>query len=247
MDINVHMERGIATILQTAARFYLKDKNGRRFITKFIPTMQASTKIRNDYEQAGVHIPPFLIASVASQCNLYCTGCYARAGGICDTTMAKIEMNTEDWNRIFCEAADLGISFILLAGGEPLLRREIVELASNFTNIAFPVFTNGTLIDAEYINLFDQRRNIIPVLSSEGNSKETDLRRGLGISTKIEKVMEELRQRNILFGTSITVTKNNLDTVISREYVSTLQQKGCGILFYVEYVPVEKGLSLIHI
>ena len=241
MDINVHMERGIATILQTAARFYLKDKNGRRFITKFIPTMQASAKIRNGYEQAGVHIPPFLIASVASQCNLYCTGCYARAGGICDTTMAKMEMNTKDWNRIFCEAADLGISFILLAGGEPLLRREIVELASNFTNIIFPVFTNGTLIDAEYINLFDQRRNIIPVLSSEGNSKETDLRRGLGISTKIEKVMEELKQRNILFGTSITVTKNNLDTVISREYVSTLQQKGCGILFYVEYVPVEKG------
>ena len=241
MDINAHMEQGIAAILQTAARFYLKDKNGRRFITKFIPTMQASAKIRNGYEQTGVHIPPFLIASVATQCNLYCAGCYARAGGMCGSAMHERQMNTEDWNRIFCEASDLGISFILLAGGEPLMRREIVEMASNFTNLAFPVFTNGTLIDTEYLKLFDQRRNIIPVLSSEGNCKETDLRRGAGVSTKLEQVMEELRRRNILFGTSITVTKNNLDTVVSREYVSTLHEKGCGIMFYVEYVPAEKG------
>lgn len=241
MDINAHMEQGITTILQTATRFYLKNQNGRHFITKFIPALQASAKKRNGYEQAGVHIPPFLIASVASQCNLYCTGCYARAGGICDTTMSETEMNTEDWNRIFCEAADLGISFILLAGGEPLLRREIVVMASNFTNIAFPVFTNGTLIDAEYIKLFDKRRNIIPVLSSEGNSTETDLRRGLGISTKIEQVMGELKEKNTLFGTSITVTKNNLHTVVSREYIFALQQKGCGVVFYVEYVPAEKG------
>jgi len=119
MDINAHMEQGITTILQTATRFYFNNQNGRHFITKFIPALQASAKIRNGYEQAGVHIPPFLIASVASQCNLYCTGCYARAGGICDTTMVKTEMNAEDWNRVFGEAADLGISFILLAGGEP--------------------------------------------------------------------------------------------------------------------------------
>jgi len=205
MDINTYMEQGIIAIMQTASQFYLKNHNGRHFITKFIPALHASAKTRNSYEQTGVHIPPFLIASIASQCNLHCTGCYARAGGICDITMTEPEMSMEHWNKIFHEASDLGISFILLAGGEPLLCREIVEMAANFTNIAFPVFTNGTLIDDEYNKLFDQHRNIIPVLSIEGSSKETDYRRGSGVSEKIERVMKELKLKNILFGTSITV------------------------------------------
>lgn len=50
MDINVHTEQGVATILQTVARFYLKDKGGWCFITEFIPTMQTGVKTGNDYE-----------------------------------------------------------------------------------------------------------------------------------------------------------------------------------------------------
>ena len=39
------------------------------------------------------------------------------------------QLTSEEWLKIFDEADDLGISFILLAGGEPMIRRDIIEAA----------------------------------------------------------------------------------------------------------------------
>ena len=64
------------------------------------------------------------------------------------------QLTSEEWLRIFSEADDLGISFILLVGGEPLLRRDIIEAAGKRRNILFPIFTNGTFMDDRYLALF---------------------------------------------------------------------------------------------
>lgn len=241
MDLDVYMEQGIHAITKTVSRFYLKSKNGRHFILKFIPNLKRSEKIRRRYKEQGVNIPPFLIASITSECNLHCSGCYARADGMCGEVKKEEEMTNAHWEKIFRESENLGISFILLAGGEPLYKRELIKLAGTFKNIAFPIFTNGTLIDEEYSQIFDENRNLIPVLSIEGTGEETDLRRGEGVTEKIEKAMAEFKKKNILFAASITVTTQNFIAVSSNDYVSHLREEGCGIIFYVEYVPVEKG------
>ena len=72
------------------------------------------------------------------------------------------QLSSEEWLRIFSEADDLGVSFILLAGGEPLLHRDIIEAAGERQNILFPIFTNGTFIDERYLALFDRCRNLVP-------------------------------------------------------------------------------------
>ena len=77
-------------------------------------------------------------------------------------------MSVPEWENIFGQAEELGISFILLAGGEPLLRRDLVEAAAGHSSIIFPIFTNGTLIDDVYTKLFDENRNLVPVISIEG-------------------------------------------------------------------------------
>lgn len=241
MDISLFMNQGILSIARTAAAFYFTDKKNRRFIMDFTPQLTRNAKIRAEQEQSGIHIPPFLIASIASRCNLHCTGCYARADGACSDHQQKAEMDVSHWKSIFEQANALGISFILLAGGEPLLRKDILSLAGNYPDIIFPVFTNGTLIDEAYIDLFHNCRNLIPVLSMEGTAADTDLRRGAGISDQLSKVMSELKQRQILYGTSVTVTHHNLEYVTGRKFVDELQSQGCSIIFYVEYVPVEKG------
>ena len=35
-------------------------------------------------QESGVDVPPFLICSISTECNLSCKGCYARANGIAD-------------------------------------------------------------------------------------------------------------------------------------------------------------------
>ncbi len=241
LNLNDFMNNGIKNISDTAGRFYLGNRRGQSFMLHTVSVLRRSAKIRAQHEQNGTHIPPFLIASIATECNLRCAGCYARANGSCGDGRVQEQLTAGDWRRVFQEASDLGISFILLAGGEPLLRGDVIEAATGFDNIIFPVFTNGTMINEDYLNLFDQHRNLIPVLSIEGDAEKTDTRRGNGVSKRVGQAIKSLKERGILFGASITVTTENQNEVTEPVFVQSLRESGCGLVFYVEYVPVEKN------
>ncbi len=240
MKISSLMEQGIGTIMKTAGRFYLRNSAGRTFLANILPSMHKQARIRTRNEEQGRSVPAFLIASIASQCNLRCVGCYARAGG-CVGESGKQDLDTDQWRSIFSQASELGVSFILLAGGEPLLRREIVALASEFPNMMFPVFTNGTVLDEEAIRLLYTCRNLVPILSIEGGAAETDSRRGNGTYAQIQSAIAELERRSILFGVSITVTNKNLHQVTDVAFATSLYDQGCGLVLYVEYVPTEEN------
>ncbi len=240
MDLNVYMEQGISLLVKTAGKYYLNNPRGIAFLAKIAPEIKKSAKRRQANEAEGTHVPPMLIASITSRCNLHCAGCYARAAGGCSDGTAS-DLLAEDWKRIFGEASELGVSFILLAGGEPLLRRDIIEAAAGFPNMVFPIFTNGTPIDDRYIELFGKNRNLIPVFSIEGNREQTNSRRGAGAFETVQDVMRRFKKKKMLFGASITVTKENMADVTTPGFVASLREDGCGVVFFVEYVPVEPG------
>ncbi len=234
---------GVSDIIETLLYRAVRNPKELRFLKGYASSASIAAKRRSATEEKeGVNVPVFLICSIASRCNLRCSGCYARAGGMCcDEKEQEADMNAGQWARIFDEASEIGVSFILLAGGEPLMRKDILELAAKYSNIVFPIFTNGTLIDEGYLDFFDSHRNMLPVISIEGSPEQTDDRRGSGVSEKIKAAMKGLRQRGILFGMSVTVTRENMEHVTGREYVSLLREQGCGVLFYIEYVPAEPG------
>ena len=141
----------------------------------------------------------------------------------------------------------MGINFIVLAGGEPLIRTDVILKACNFPEILFPVFTNGTMLDEYYFNLIDKNRNIIPILSIEGNEKLTDSRRGDGVYNQLIGSMNHMKDNNMIFGSSITITKDNISYALSDSFVSNLYELGSKVLFFIEYVPVDinaKDLAL---
>jgi MoaA/NifB/PqqE/SkfB family radical SAM enzyme len=197
-------------------------------------------KLRKEAEERGEHIPPFLIASITSSCNLHCSGCYARANHSCHEDGTELQLTEQQWQRIFDEAKELGIGFILLAGGEPMVRRDVIKAAGRRKSILFPIFTNGTMFDDDYIALFAKDRNLLPVISLEGDEEKTDLRRGKGVYRQLKSAMQRLQEKQILFGTSITVTKENLKNTTEDSFVRGLYQDGCKAVFYIEYVPVSK-------
>ena len=53
--------------------------------------------------------------------------------------------------------------------------------------------------------------------------------------------MANLKERGILFAVSITVTSENVHEVTDAKYLLELREKGCGVIFYIEYVPAETG------
>lgn len=239
-DLSEYMSKGIENIVKSALKSSIKNPRESAFLIKYILEVEVAKNKRNILESKGEHIPPFLMASIATNCNLLCKGCYARANKTCGNNLSSNEMTEERWGSIFEEAKKLGISFVLLLGGEPLMRRDVIEKAALFKEIIFPIFTNGTMIDKDYINLFDKNRNLVPMISIEGNKEQTDCRRGIGTYKLIMTSMESLNKKGILFGGSITVTIENIITVTSKEFVGQLYNKGTRALLFAEYVPVTK-------
>lgn len=236
----------LSTYLNTAIKKLIKDvlkgTLSNRKETAFL--LSQARQQRENAKKRGAHpnMPVFLIASITSACNLHCAGCYARATGMCGDAPAGAEpLTVPEWEHIFVQAEELGISFILLAGGEPLLRRDLIGAAARHTSIIFPIFTNGTLIDAEYTKLFDENRNLVPVISIEGGIEETDARRGSEIYMSILASMGRLRAEKILFGVSVTITTENLAEVTSAAFLDLLRDQGCRLVFYIEYTAIDHG------
>ena len=225
-------------MVSDALKATFKDPRESAFMVKFAAASKKASKKRRAAEDAGEHIPPFLIASITSKCNLHCAGCYSRCNHATVDAEPVSQLSSSEWFRIFDEADDLGISFILLAGGEPMLRRDIIEAAGKKPGILFPIFTNGTFMDERYFDLFDRCRNLLPIMSIEGEKEVTDARRGSGIYDQLIANMDELHRRGLIFGASVTVTTQNIREVSSDDFLKKLSDRGCKAVIFVEFVPV---------
>jgi len=235
-NLTTYLNSAIEKLIKDILKSTLSNKNETVFLLSQMKYQTENAKKRCAYP----HMPAFLIASITSSCNLHCAGCYARATGMCSESPVGSELlTTPEWQNIFQQAVGLGISFILLSGGEPLLRRDLIETAAENKSIIFPVFTNGTLIDSEYADLFNRNRNLVPVLSIEGGKEETDARRGAGTYTALVSAMNMLKKEKILFGASITLTTENLDEVTSDAFLDFLRDESCRLVFYIEYTALD--------
>ena len=241
-NLEEYLTRGVEKIVGGIIRSTLKNGETSRFMIHYAKAAGAAVRKRHEHEMRGEHIPAFLIASITNACNLHCGGCYARAVDMCfdGSREEKTPMDTEDWDRVFEEAEALGVSFVLLAGGEPMMRKDVLEAAGNHRDILFPVITNGTLIGEELLPLLKKNPNLLPVISVEGDRETTDGRRGEGVYDNIVSSMDILDKNGILYGASVTVTKDNLEEVTGEGFVSGLRRKGCRAIIYIEYVPANE-------
>ena len=237
-DLQKHIEQGVEAIMADTIKATLKNPKESAFMLRFAAASKKASKTRLKLEEEGLHVPGFLIASITSSCNLHCAGCYSRCNNATVDAEPVEQLSCEEWLRVFKEAEELGVSFIMLAGGEPMIRRDVIEAAGTMPNIIFPVFTNGTFIDQRYFKLLDECRNLVPVLSIEGGREITDARRGEGIYDRVATNMKTFREKGLIFGASITVTTENVREVTSREFVRGLAEQGCKLVIYVEFVPV---------
>lgn len=207
-----------------------------RFAVQTMISQKKASNRRLDWRDNGVHVPPVIIFSATKRCNLNCVGCYHQA-----QHRINEDINLDRVSKLFKEAHELGTSIIVIAGGEPLVRPAIIDIAREYRDIIFPVFTNGILIDQTLANSLRYSRNIIPMISIEGGPEVTDERRGKGMYGKVIKKMKLLKNNGVFFGASITVTSENYEEVTSNEFVSHLCAQGVKAVVYVEYVPIERG------
>lgn len=241
-DLAQFMTDNLRELVQTAYRGVLGNPREARFALSLQRTMARGARRRAAVKKnEGLEVPPFLICSIATTCNLSCKGCYARSNGIAGDKPTRDTLTADQWHSLFEEASGLGFSVALLAGGEPLTRRDLLDGIASVKDMLFPVFTNGTLIGPQYVDFFRRHLNVVPVISLEGDAMATNMRRGKGVHERALLSMQMLHDAGIFFGTSITVTTENKAAVTDPDYVDRLRALGCKLFFYVEYVPIDAG------
>jgi MoaA/NifB/PqqE/SkfB family radical SAM enzyme len=236
-DLNRMINEMIRGIFSDALGVSLKDPAMVAFFVKAALAQKKAAAVRQQNEDQGVHVPPVMILSVTNKCNLRCAGCYSRLV----PRERKPEMDEARLRDVLRQASELGVSIVLLVGGEPLTKPEIFNVTKDFPDMIFTLFTNGTLIDEAVIQKFREQKHVIPILSMEGHENITDLRRGSGIYDRLMRDMRKLCERGVFFGTSLTVTRMNYEEVTGETFVKRMREYGCKAFIYVEYNPVKKG------
>jgi MoaA/NifB/PqqE/SkfB family radical SAM enzyme len=230
------LNKSLRKFFGNAWKVALNNPGQAYYFFKTVQWQKKAARARNEQAKQGIRVPPMIIYSITDRCNLHCKGCYAQA---LHTSMVS-EMDNDKMKHTIREARELGVSFMILAGGEPLVRKEIIDIIAEFKDVMFFVFTNGTMIDEKLADRIRHLHNLVPIISLEGHRAETDMRRGSGVYEHLTGVIRRLKQRNIFFGTSITITSTNFRTVTDKVFVRELNDLGCRLFFFSEYTPINE-------
>lgn len=117
-----------------------------------------SEYLRAFQAKAGrLRVPLMGSVDLTRRCNLRCGHCYH--GPLPpEARPVPSELCLEEWKRVLDEAGRAGCLFLLLTGGEPLLRREFGDVYRHAAGLGMllTVFTNGTLVTPEVLELFGE-------------------------------------------------------------------------------------------
>lgn len=235
-----HLNKSLNIFFKDALKISLRSPAQAYYFLRTVQWQSRAARIRSHWARQGIHVPPIIIFSITSRCNLHCKGCYAQALN----RSTDEDMSSDQLKRIIKEAYELGTSFFVFAGGEPLIRREIIEITARFPEIIFLIFTNGLLIDEALLKKFKKQKNVVPVISLEGQETETDDRRGEGIHYRLQNIVTRIHREGIFFSISVTITSANLSVVTNGEFVKDMIDAGCKLFFFLEYTPIREGTEL---
>ena len=147
---------------------------------------------------------------VTRSCNLACVHC--RASAVCEPY--ERELDTEKCKRILDEIATVGKPVIILTGGEPLLRKDIYEIAAygDQKGLRMVLATNGTLVTetvAENLIKAGIRRVSVSIDGPEAGSHDA-FRRVPGAFAGAMTGIAAMKRAGLEFQINTTITKANI-------------------------------------
>ena len=215
---------------------------GRDLFVEKKPRLDLAEYFTGKY--GGYKQPAFLTISPSKACNLRCTGCYADA----DASLPHLEWDLLD--KIVTDARQLwGLQFIVVSGGEPMAYRsqgkDILDLAEKHPDMFFMMYTNGTLISEEVAERMARLGNVVPAMSLEGWEARTDARRGKGVYQQVMAAMDRLHKAGVLYGVSLTATRENAEEILSDDFIDFLfNKKHVRIGWIFQYMPIGRSYTL---
>lgn len=120
------------------------------------------------------HVPVSGTFELTPRCNLNCKMCYIHMTEQ-EQRMAGKELSAAEWIEIGRQAVDQGMVYLLLTGGEPLIRPDFCEIYTEMVKmgVVMSVNTNGILVNEKIIECFRHYRPETVNITLYGMSEET--------------------------------------------------------------------------
>jgi radical SAM protein with 4Fe4S-binding SPASM domain len=141
-------------------------------------------------------------------CNANCKHCYINAG-----QPLPNELTLDEIKRLFADLYDAGVIHLEFSGGEPLLRRDFMEMlkiAQSF-DFAISICSNGILIDEKIAKSFKDIGVEHVQISIDGLEANNDFLRGNGTFKSAVDAIKCLREAEVTTYMRTTVTKRILN------------------------------------
>lgn len=163
------------------------------------------------------------------RCNLRCVHCYCNLP-LNDQDAIEKELTSEEVFHIFDQVAEAGCLWLLLTGGEPLARKDFLEIYTYAKKKGFLItlFTNGTLITPKIADYLAEWLPFIVEITLYGVTKETHEKvTGIpGSFKRCQRGIELLLERKIPLGLKtmvMTINRNEFSNI--KEYAEGLGVK----------------------
>ena len=101
-NLKEYLTAGVENVIRDILKTTAKNPKESAFMAKFAMRAKASAAVR----EKNSFMPPFLIASITSICNMRCKGCYVRGIGSCNDEPDGEMMTADEWRDVFRQAKE---------------------------------------------------------------------------------------------------------------------------------------------
>ena len=153
--------------------------------------------------------PYALLAELTYQCPLHCPYCsnpvrYPQGE----------ELTTEEWKRVFAEAARLGVLHLGLSGGEPLARRDLAELvaAAREAGLYSNLITSAVGLDKKrLLDLQQAGLDSIQISCQSNEASLGDVIAGANVHQRKLEAARLVRESGLPLSLNVVLNRRNLD------------------------------------
>ncbi len=157
-------------------------------------------------------LPLAISLDLTYRCNFLCSHCYCRLPA--SKPPPRQELTLGEWDRILGESADEGALFLLVTGGEPLLRQDFRDfwVMAKRRGFLITLFTNASLIAEDLVDFFAEwtpfRVSVTLYAATEATHRRITGR--AGIHDRVLQAMHALAAAGVPVSAKTLITRENV-------------------------------------
>ena len=151
---------------------------------------------------------------LTARCNFNCPMCYVHLNQAEIEKSGKRELTAEEWIDIARKAKDKGMIFVLLTGGEPMMRKDFFEIYDAMRNMGLliSINSNGSMLKGEILERFLKTPPFRFNISLYGGSNETyEKMCSRAVYDEVKENIRKLRSKGVEVSLNLSITPYNKD------------------------------------